>query len=116
MMKSPTNTDKVQEFMNFMGQIPDPDLYQELIFEEFEEWDMGGTLNKEAELKELADLVYVIYGYAISKGYDLDTAFNRVHRNNIDRCFWPDGSIKRDERGKILKNPKHPKVQLGDLT
>ena len=68
-----------------------------------------------SELKELADLVYVCYGYANACGYDLDEAIRRVHENNVGRCVQPDGSIKRREDGKILKNEDYPKVDLGDL-
>jgi hypothetical protein len=101
-------------FAETMGQEPDPDLYAKLIKEEYyefmeEEW---GTVG---ELKELADLVYVIYGYAHGNGWDLDEAIRRVHDNNIGRCIQPDGSIKRREDGKIMKNPDYPKVELGDL-
>jgi predicted HAD superfamily Cof-like phosphohydrolase len=67
------------------------------------------------EPKFLADLVYVIYGYANSKGYDLDEALRRVHANNLGRCIQPDGSILRREDGKIIKNKDYPKVELGDL-
>jgi len=69
----------------------------------------------EADLKELADLVYVLYGYANAMDYDLDTAVKRVHENNIGRCKQPDGSIKRRADGKIEKNKDYPKVKLGDL-
>jgi len=67
------------------------------------------------ELKELSDLVYVIYGYANAKGWDLDEAIYRVHANNIGRCIQADGSIQRREDGKILRRKDYPKVELGDL-
>lgn len=104
----------VQEFSKTLDQKPDPDLYIQLIFEEFDEFGMTNRRTVD-ELKELADLVYVIYGYANSLDYDLDEALLRVHNNNLGRCIWPDGSIKRRPDGKILKNPAHPEVELGDL-
>jgi len=67
------------------------------------------------ELKELADLVYVIYGYANARGWNLDEALCRVHSNNLGRMYQPDGSIKRREDGKIEKNKAYPKVDLSDL-
>jgi predicted HAD superfamily Cof-like phosphohydrolase len=67
------------------------------------------------ELKELADLVYVIYGYAYAKGWNLDEALKRVHENNVARMTQDDGTIKRREDGKIIKNPNTPKVKLHDL-
>ncbi len=110
----PTTTEMVQEFAKVMGQTPDPDLYGSLIEEEFSEWSEAMP-ESEHELKELADLVYVIYGYANAMGYDLDEAVYRVHSNNIGRCKQPDGSIKRRPDGKILKNPDYPAVDLSDL-
>jgi len=59
--------------------------------------------------------VYVLYGYALAMGYDLDTAVERVHENNVGRCVQPDGTVKRREDGKILKNKDFPRVDLSDL-
>lgn len=67
------------------------------------------------EPKLLANLVYVIYGYANAKGYGLDEALRRVHANNLGRCIQPDGSIHRREDGKIIKNKDYPKVRLDDI-
>lgn len=114
----------VKEFSEIMGQKPDPLLYETLVAEEYREWSEARPLtyeghianvNKRNELKELADLLYVVYGYANARGWDLDEAVRRVHQNNIGRCVQPDGSILRNERGKILKNPNYEKVELGDL-
>jgi len=114
----------VDEFAETSGQEPDPNLYLELITEEFGEWLLesakGHTNTYERwvpvkELKELADLVYVIYGYALSQGWDLDEAVRRVHENNMGRMYQPDGTIKRREDGKIIKNKDYPKVNLEDL-
>jgi predicted house-cleaning noncanonical NTP pyrophosphatase (MazG superfamily) len=109
-----TPMDMVTEFAEKTGQKPDPILYGRLIEEEYKEW-AEEVFDKAAELKELADLVYVIYGYAKAHGYNLDEAVRRVHKNNLGRCTQPDGTIKRREDGKIIKNPDYPKVALGDL-
>ena len=111
----PTVMDMVQEFARVTRQTPTPSLYVKLIGEEFDEWTKEGMRKSETDLKELADLVYVLYGYANAMGYDLDTAIKRVHENNIGRCKQPDGSIKRRADGKIEKNKGYPKVELGDL-
>jgi hypothetical protein len=117
-----TTMDKVREFAEVMGQKPDPELSATLVREEFLEWseerylyNYGGSSNHKDELKELSDLVYVIYGYANSRGWNLDEAIKRVHQNNIGRCVQPDGSIKRRADGKIIKNPDFPAVVLDDL-
>jgi predicted HAD superfamily Cof-like phosphohydrolase len=66
-------------------------------------------------LKELSDLVYVVFGLANAKGWDLMEAVRRVHANNMGRCMQPDGSVKRREDGKIIKNKDYPAVDLSDL-
>ena len=104
----------VREFAYKTGQTPNPTLYENLISEEYKEW-YEEVEDPENDLKELSDLVYVIYGYANAKGYDLDEAIKRVHENNLGRCLQPDGTVKRRPDGKILKNPDYPKVYLGDL-
>jgi len=108
-----TTTDMVREFAEVTSQEPDEYLYAALMDEEYKEWQAADS--DEEELKELADLVYVIYGYANAKGYDLETAVRRVHENNLGRCLQPDGTVKRRADGKILKNKDYPKVNLGDL-
>jgi len=108
--------DMVQEFARVMGQEPIPSLYATLIQEEFDEWfDARQSMDHAHELKELSDLVYVIFGYANAKGWNLMEATRRVHVNNMGRCMQPDGSVKRREDGKIVKNKEYPDVDLGDL-
>ena len=106
----------VKEFADITQQAPDPYLYTTLISEEFIEWadENNAKNNMSNELKELADLIYVCYGYANAKGWDLDMAVHKVHANNIGRCIQPDGSIIRREDGKIIKNKDYPKVDLED--
>jgi len=107
-------SDMVKEFASVTGQDGTPMLYDNLITEEYSEWfkEEPYTVN---DLKELADLVYVIYGYAFACGYDLDGAIARVHENNLGRCIQPDGTIQRRFDGKIIKNPEYPPVKLSDL-
>lgn len=106
----------VKEFADKTGQNPEPYLYAALIAEEADEWRSEYLHDtKEAQLKELADLVYVIYGFANAKGWDLNEAVRRVHENNLGRCIQPDGRVQRRADGKILKNPDYPKVDLTDL-
>lgn len=107
-------SDMVKEFMSVTGQTPDPDLQLKLMSEEYVEVMVADEDSVE-ELKELADLVYVIYGFAEARGYDLDGALVRVHQNNVGRCIQPDGTVQRRADGKIIKNPDYPKVQLEDL-
>jgi predicted HAD superfamily Cof-like phosphohydrolase len=108
-----TVTDMVTEFADLTSQTPNSELYEKLIAEEYDEWSKEFD-DAHNELKELSDLVYVCYGYAKAKGWNLDEAIRRVHRNNVGRCLQPDGTVKRREDGKILKNPNFPKVDLRD--
>lgn len=52
--------------------------------------------------KELADLVYVLYGTAVALGINLDEALWRVHLSNMSKRA-PDGTITRRSDGKVLK-------------
>ena len=111
LMTSPS--EMVKEFMFKSGQTPDKLLYEGLVIEEYGEWVEADA--DEEEIKELADLIYVIYGYAVSKGWDLDEAVRRVHENNVGRMYQEDGTIWRRDDGKIIKNKSYPKVNLEDL-
>ncbi len=48
--------------------------------------------------KELADLLYVVYGTAVSYGVDMDPVFREVHRSNLSKV----GGYKRED-GKWVK-------------
>ena len=114
--KEKTPTDMVKEFSKVTQQKGTPYLYAALIQEEFDEWRSEYLRNTtEPQLKELADLVYVVYGYANAVGYNLDEAVKRVHDNNLGRCIQPDGTIQRRTDNKIIKNENYERVCLGDL-
>ena len=111
-----TPLDMVIEFAQVTEQEPSEVLYATLIQEEFEEWRSSYLHNdKLNELKEMADLVYVVYGLAAARGWNMDEAVRRVHENNLGRVVQDDGTIKRRDDGKIIKNPNAPKIELEDL-
>lgn len=115
-VRDKTPIQMVREYQKVSGQEPDPELYLSLVEEEVSEWTEARILfGPTDELKELTDLVYVIYGYANARGWDLDQALLRVHDNNMGRMYQPDGTIQRREDGKVLKNEDYPKVNLSDL-
>ena len=68
----------------------------------------------ESVLKELADLVYVTYGYAATFGWDLDEAVRRVHASNMSKLGADGKPIYRDD-GKVLKSENYKKPDLKDL-
>jgi len=65
-------------------------------------------------LKELADLVYVTYGTAVSLGLDLDEAVRRVHWSNMSKLDKDGKPIYRED-GKVLKSVNYKPPYLGDL-
>jgi predicted HAD superfamily Cof-like phosphohydrolase len=118
-----TPADMVREYAEVSQQEGTEELYQKLIGEESDELfdEMNNFVrgyknaSTESELKEMADLTYVLYGYARVKGYNLDKALERIHQDNMGRMYQPDGTILRRDDGKVLKNKDYPKVELGDL-
>jgi NTP pyrophosphatase (non-canonical NTP hydrolase) len=101
---------------------PDDEIVQDmqlsLIREEFDEL-MEAHLNEDTKsdrthtLKELADLVFVCYQYAIARNWNLDTAMKRVFESNMSK--FVDGKPLRREDGKILKGPDYQPPFLDDL-
>ena len=92
-----------------------------IIVEEFKEFlEAEGMLfmhspeHQEHALKELADLVYVCYQYAVNMGWDLDEALHRVHESNMSKLDENGKPIYRDD-GKVLKGPNYAPPNLDDL-
>ena len=69
--------------------------------------------NQLAQLKELADLVFVCYQFAAARGWNLDEAMNRVFESNMSKLV--DGKPLRREDGKVLKGPNYQPPVLDDL-
>ena len=69
--------------------------------------------NQLAQLKELADLVFVCYQFAAARGWNLDEAMNRVFESNMSKLV--DGKPLRREDGKVLKGPNYQPPILEDL-
>ena len=91
------------------------ELASKLIKEEFKEFMDETGDNQAALLKELADLVYVCYGYADRFGWDLDEAFRRVHLSNMSKLDPVTGKPIFREDGKILKSSAYKEPNLKDL-
>lgn len=72
----------------------------------------GNAYSAKAELaSELADLLYVVYGTAEEFGIPLDKVFNAIHQANMSKV-WDDGTVHRNEFGKILKPPNFVKADI----
>jgi predicted HAD superfamily Cof-like phosphohydrolase len=80
--------------------------------EEFEEATAAGDML--AAIKELSDLLYVVLGAANAYGVDIEPFFDEVHRSNMTKT-WPDGSIHKDEQGKVLKPPTYSPARLDEI-
>lgn len=61
-----------------------------------------GDCDLAAVAKELADLMYVVYGTALAFGIDLEPVFKAVHENNMTKVGGP-----RRPDGKVLKTDKY---------
>lgn len=110
-----TNCQLVAEFMRqarqtmpFVPTIPSEsirDLRVKLIQEEAKEVTRAAmNENLPAIAKELADLLYVVYGKALAYGIPIDEVFQIVHRSNMTK-FGPDGTLMKDATGKVMKGP-----------
>ena len=123
-----TNFEKVQEFYNTFNQISEPtrvvtpspekiSLRLKLIREELEE--INQELNKDKIdhqklAKEIADLLYVAYGFGSAFGYPMDEVFAEVHASNMSK-LGPDGKPIYREDGKIIKGPNYRVADLSSI-
>lgn len=123
--------DQVRAFTEAMGQPVgakmDPSLLElryDLIDEEVNEiveeafQDYTGIprdeIDKAALTKELADLLYVTIGFAVTFGLPLVEVFERVHQSNMSK-LGEDGKPVYREDGKVMKGPNYQPPELGDL-
>lgn len=86
----------------------------QLVYEETEELCDALEFDEPIEdvAKELADVVYVAYGTAVSLGINLDLAFERVHRSNMSKLV--DGKALYNDEGKVMKGPNYEPPNLDD--
>jgi len=50
----------------------------------------------------LGDLLYVVYGAAVTYGIDLEPVFDEIHRSNMTK-LWDGIEVKKDVNGKVIK-------------
>jgi predicted HAD superfamily Cof-like phosphohydrolase len=126
-----TNFEKVQHFHASFGQEaprymtldisnPDVEMYRllelrkKLIVEEFQEVvaELDAThpdINKIA--KELADLLYVVYGCGDMLGIPMDDVFEEVHSSNMSKLDENGNPVLRED-GKILKSKLYREADI----
>lgn len=79
------------------------ELRQRLLTEEVAEVGEAAARGSAVEVAhELADVVYVAYGTALTYGIDLDAVIAEVHRANLSKLA-PDGEADRRADGKVRK-------------
>ncbi|MDF0676629.1 MAG: MazG nucleotide pyrophosphohydrolase domain-containing protein [Nitrospira sp.] len=82
-----------------------------LIQEEFDELkEAMAAGNLAAVAKEMADLLYVTYGTAVSYGIDMEPVFQEVHRSNLSKV----GGYKRAD-GKWVKPPTYSPADIESI-
>jgi NTP pyrophosphatase (non-canonical NTP hydrolase) len=108
--------DYLNEFHEWLGQ-PfgtgwDAKLRTRLHIEEHAELIAAlGRDDTVAIARELADVVYVAYGTAHTRGIPLDLVLAEIHRANMSK-FPPDGPELRYD-GKLLKGPHYRAPNIG---
>jgi len=68
--------------------------------------------SKEHLLKELTDILYIIFGTIVTYNLPIEEAFRRTHINNMLKVENGEVNLKT---GKLTKPTNHPKVVLDDL-
>jgi predicted HAD superfamily Cof-like phosphohydrolase len=126
-LKHLTNYDKVRQFHKAFGHPLDKEsetvsdsgferaaLRLRLIREEAAEVEDELFSNDKKKLaKELADLLYVVYGTAATYGIHIDEVFNRVHESNMSKLGEDGKPVYRND-GKVLKGPNYKEPEITD--
>ena len=98
----------VLDFQVATGQFdthpPVENFYRKLIKEEYEEFQKAVTENDEIEeFDACLDMIYVIVGHMIQKGWDIQGGWDEVQRSNMAKVDPETGRVRRRSDGKILK-------------
>lgn len=107
-----TMFEMVRDFHTAFGQrvgtkpeFPDTNersLRTKLMKEEYNEYNKAEDNNDLTNLAvELADIIYIACGTAVSYGIPLDEVFGAIHKANMEKLI--DGKVIRREDGKIKK-------------
>lgn len=93
-------------------RVPDDEAIENLRFklfiEEFKELSLAMDRGSILEVADaLGDLMYVLYGTAISYGLDMEPLFAEIHRSNMTKV-----NAGKDENGKSLKDADYDRPCL----
>jgi len=104
----------VHVFMSAAGQetlnrpikleTPQAQLYKKLIKEEYKEFINADKAEDDTErLDACFDMIWVIIGYMISRGWNCEMAWDEGAKSNLSKIDIQTGKVKKREDGKILK-------------
>lgn len=79
-------------------------LYHRLINEEYNEFIKARNQKDNVEtLDACFDMIWVIVGYMLSKGYDIEGAWDEGARSNLAKIDATTGKVIKRDDGKVLK-------------
>lgn len=106
------NEEFTKEMLLLRGRLIIEEYYE--VIEEIASFETNKGMSRKKLTKELADLMYVTIGTAVTFGLPLEEVFAEVHKNNMSKVH-PDGTIRRREDGKILKPDTFKEINLDHL-
>jgi len=87
-----------------LAETPNSELYKKLIKEEIEEFWEAEAVSDDAEMLDACfDMIWVIVGYARSRGWNMNKAWVEGAATNLSKIDPETGLVRRREDGKILK-------------
>lgn len=121
-MTKETNFEMVKNFQQTFGanvsEIPvlpsasERELRKSLLTEEFNEYLEGEHNNDIVEISDaLGDIMYILYGTAISYGIPIDEIFTEIHASNMSKLDENGKPIYRED-GKVLKSSMYFKPDI----
>ena len=86
-----------------------------LLSEEFREYMEAEKSTNPVDIADaLGDMLVVIYGTAAAYGIDLDAVVREIHASNMTKV-QPDGTVLRDEFGKVCKPDGYMPPRLAEI-
>lgn len=124
-MESKTQYHKVKQFheiydcnIGVQAAFPNDaerDLRKKLLQEEFEEYLKAEADNNLVEVADaLGDMLYIIYGTAVSYGIPINEIFDEIHNSNLSKLDENGLPIRRED-GKVLKGPNYFKPDISSI-
>lgn len=91
------------------------DLRKRLLKEEFDEYIKAEEDNDLVEVADaLGDMLYIIYGTAVSYGIPINEVFEEIHNSNLSKLGEDGLPIRRDD-GKVLKGPNYFRPNIKNI-